>query len=92
MVCGSAKDFDAKVGCPQGVLGRLGGIIMARTNKGCGRWVTDFIEIRSDDNAWQSVLGRVIMKQFYAPLAGARYIRPASLVPTPPHRQRHRIQ
>jgi len=23
---------------------------MARTNKGCGRWVTDFIEIRSDDN------------------------------------------
>ena len=37
-------------GCPQGVLGRLGGIIMARTNEGCGGWVTDLLEIRSDDN------------------------------------------
>ena len=37
-------------GCPQGVLGRLGGIIMARTNEGCGRWVADLLEIRSDDN------------------------------------------
>jgi ubiquinone/menaquinone biosynthesis C-methylase UbiE len=44
-------------GCPQGVLGRLGGIIMARTNEGCGRWVTDLLEIRSDDNVLEIGFG-----------------------------------
>jgi ubiquinone/menaquinone biosynthesis C-methylase UbiE len=44
-------------GCPQGVLGRLGGIIMARANEGCGRWVTDLLEIRSDDNVLEIGFG-----------------------------------
>jgi hypothetical protein len=35
-------------GRPQGILGRLGGIIMARTNAGCGAWVTDLLERRTE--------------------------------------------
>ncbi len=30
-------------GRPQGILGRLGGIIMARMNADCGAWVTDIL-------------------------------------------------
>jgi len=37
-------------GRPQGVLGRLGGIIMARTNEDCGAWVIDLLEIQPDDS------------------------------------------
>lgn len=37
---------------PRGILGRLGGVIMARTNDRCGAWVTELLAIRSD----QSVL------------------------------------
>jgi hypothetical protein len=28
----------------------LGGIIMARTNEGCGAWVTDLLKVRPNDN------------------------------------------
>jgi hypothetical protein len=33
-------------GRPQGILGRLGGIIMASTNEGCGTWVIDLLHGR----------------------------------------------
>jgi hypothetical protein len=36
-------------GHPQGVLGRLGGLIMARTNEECGIWVADLLEIGPND-------------------------------------------
>ena len=32
-------------GRPQGVLGRLGGIIMARMNENCGAWVSDLLDL-----------------------------------------------
>jgi ubiquinone/menaquinone biosynthesis C-methylase UbiE len=32
-------------GRPRGVLGRLGGIIMARMNADCGAWVTELLEV-----------------------------------------------
>jgi hypothetical protein len=31
-------------GRPQGVLGRLGGTIMARANAACGAWLTELLE------------------------------------------------
>jgi ubiquinone/menaquinone biosynthesis C-methylase UbiE len=36
-------------GCPHGLLGRLGGHIMARTNENCGAWAIDLLDIRCDD-------------------------------------------
>lgn len=36
-------------GRPRGVLGRLGGAIMARTNEDCGAWVTELLEIAPND-------------------------------------------
>ena len=36
-------------GRPQGAMGRLGGIIMARTNEECGAWVAGLLEIGASD-------------------------------------------
>jgi len=36
-------------GRPQGMLGRLGGIIMARTNERCGTWVIELLQIAPKD-------------------------------------------
>ena len=36
-------------GRPQGALGRLGGLIMARANRECAAWVIDLLEIRPHD-------------------------------------------
>jgi hypothetical protein len=36
-------------GRPRGVLGRLGGIIMARTNRKCAAWVASLLEVQSND-------------------------------------------
>jgi hypothetical protein len=44
-------------GRPEGVLGRLGGIIMARTNEGCGAWVTELLVVGPNDTVLKSVLG-----------------------------------
>ena len=37
-------------GRPQGILGRVGGIIMARTNQKCAAWVVDLLEIKPNDS------------------------------------------
>jgi ubiquinone/menaquinone biosynthesis C-methylase UbiE len=36
-------------GRPHGVLGRLGGMIMARTNQKCAAWVIELLEVRPND-------------------------------------------
>jgi ubiquinone/menaquinone biosynthesis C-methylase UbiE len=36
-------------GRPQGVLGRLGGLIMARTNRDCAAWVIGLLDIKPND-------------------------------------------
>ena len=41
-------------GRPQGVLGRLGGIIMARMNADCGAWVGDLLEVGPNDSVFGS--------------------------------------
>jgi len=44
-------------GRPRGVPGRLGGIIMARTNSDCGAWVTELLEIGSCDSVLEVGFG-----------------------------------
>ena len=50
-------------GRPQGILGRLGGIIMARTNAGCGAWVTDLLDVGPNDNVLEVGFGPGVVIQ-----------------------------
>jgi tRNA A58 N-methylase Trm61 len=44
-------------GRPRGVLGRLGGMIMARMNADCGTWVADLLDIRPGDSVLEVGFG-----------------------------------
>jgi len=56
-------------GRPQGVLGRLGGIIMTRTNEGCGAWVTELLEIEPNDTVLEVGFGPGVIVQRLSKLA-----------------------
>jgi ubiquinone/menaquinone biosynthesis C-methylase UbiE len=57
-------------GRPQGVLGRLGGIIMAHTNAACGAWVTELLEIGPDETVLEVGFGPGVVIQCLSKLAG----------------------
>ncbi|HYG88512.1 MAG TPA: methyltransferase domain-containing protein [Azospirillum sp.] len=61
-------------GRPQGVLGRLGGIIMARMNENCGAWVVDLLEIGPNDSVLEVGFGPGVVIQRLAILASAGHI------------------
>src|SRR6516162_6155960 len=44
-------------GCSRGLLGRFGGIIMARTNEECGNWVVSLLEVQSADSVLEIGFG-----------------------------------
>jgi ubiquinone/menaquinone biosynthesis C-methylase UbiE len=44
-------------GRPKGILGRLGGIIMARTNQQCAAWVIDLLGIQPNDRVLEVGFG-----------------------------------
>ena len=44
-------------GCPQGILGRLGGIIMARTNAEFGAWVSDLLKVQPSESVLEVGFG-----------------------------------
>jgi hypothetical protein len=44
-------------GRPKGILGRLGGIIMARTNQQCNAWVIDLLSIQPHDSVLEVGFG-----------------------------------
>ena len=56
-------------GWPQGILGRLGGVIMARMNADCGTWVTDLLEVRPNDKVLEVGFGPGVVIQRLARLA-----------------------
>src|SRR5215510_7198667 len=58
-------------GRPRGVMGRLGGIIMANTNKACGTWVTDLLEVRPYDSVLEVGFGPGVIIQHLSKLASA---------------------
>ena len=52
---------------------------MARTNKGCGRWVTDLLEIRSDDNVLEIGFGPGVIIKHLSKRASVGHIAGADL-------------
>ena len=58
-------------GRPQGVLGRLDGIIMARMNADCGAWVSDLLEVAPNDSVLEVGFGPGLVIQRLSNLAAA---------------------
>jgi ubiquinone/menaquinone biosynthesis C-methylase UbiE len=61
-------------GRPQGLLGRLGGIIMARTNADCGSWVSDLLEVGPNDRVLEVGFGPGVVIQRLSKLAAAGHV------------------
>jgi hypothetical protein len=57
-------------GRPQGVLGRLGGVIMGRMNADCGAWVSDLLEVGPNDSVLEVGFGPGVTIQRLSRLAG----------------------
>src|SRR5262245_18443160 len=67
-------------GRPQGLLGRVGGHIMARTNAECGAWVSDLLQIASNDSVLEVGFGPGVLINHLSKLAPAGRIERTSLV------------
>ncbi|MFC3285019.1 class I SAM-dependent methyltransferase [Litchfieldella rifensis] len=50
-------------GRPRGVLGRLGGAMMARMNEDCGTWVIDLLEVAANDRVLEIGFGPGVVIQ-----------------------------
>jgi hypothetical protein len=61
-------------GRPQGVLGRLGGIIMAHTNEDCGAWVTELLEIGPNDSVLEVGFGPGLIIKRLSTLASTGHV------------------
>jgi ubiquinone/menaquinone biosynthesis C-methylase UbiE len=61
-------------GCPQGILGRLGGIIMARSNQQCAAWVIDLLDIQPHDRVLEVGFGPGVGIQLLARSASVGYV------------------
>ena len=61
-------------GRPQGLLGRLGGIIMARTNADCGCWVSDLLEVGPNDRVLEVGFGPGVVIHHLSKLAAVGYV------------------
>jgi ubiquinone/menaquinone biosynthesis C-methylase UbiE len=68
-------------GRPQGILGRLGGVIMARTNADCGVWVSDLLEVKPNDSVLEVGFGPGVIIQHLSKLATAGYVAGADVSP-----------
>ena len=61
-------------GRPQGVLGRLGGIIMAHVNADCGAWISDLLKVGPNDSALEVGFGPGVVIQRLSQLAAAGHV------------------
>lgn len=61
-------------GRPRGRIGRLGGIIMARTNYKCAAWVIELLGIQPNDNVPEIGFGPGMGIQLLAEFTSAAYI------------------
>ena len=61
-------------GRPQGALGRMGGLIMARTNADCGTWVAELLEVTAKDRVLEVGFGPGVVLQRLAQLAAAGHV------------------
>lgn len=68
-------------GRPQGLLGRLGGAIMARTNDKVGTWVVGLLDIAARDRVLEIGFGPGVVIQVVSRLASEGYV--AGVDPSP---------
>src|SRR5262245_25968157 len=61
-------------GRPQGILGRLGGIIMARSNQQCAAWVINLLDIQPHDSVLEVGFGPGVGIQLIARSASTGYV------------------
>ena len=61
-------------GRPRGVLGRAGGLIMARTNYACARWVVRLLKIQPNDHVLEVGFGPGVAIQLAATLASDGFV------------------
>src|SRR5262249_47685542 len=66
--------FMRMFGRPQGILGRLGGFIMARSNQQCAAWVIDLLDIQPHDSVLEVGFGPGVGIQLLARSASAGYV------------------
>lgn len=60
------KVAERMFGRPTGVLGKLGGVLMARTNAGAAQWVLTLLDVRPDDRVLEVGFGPGIGIQYAA--------------------------
>jgi SAM-dependent methyltransferase len=61
-------------GRPQGLLGKLGGIIMARMNADAGAWASDLLEVRPNDSVLEVGFGPGVTMHHLSNLATSGHI------------------
>lgn len=61
-------------GRPEGILGRLGGLIMARTNRACAAWVIGLLDVEPNESVLEVGFGPGVGIQFLAQRAAAGYV------------------
>src|SRR5438270_6916571 len=61
-------------GRPRGLLGRLGGVVMARMNADCGSWVSDLLEVGPNDRVLEVGFGPRVVIQRLSKLAAAGHV------------------
>src|SRR5919109_2674538 len=61
-------------GRPRGILGRLGGLIMARANRKFAHWVIGLLDIQSNDKVLEVGFGPGVGIQLLTGLASGGYI------------------
>src|SRR4051794_32512918 len=61
-------------GRPRSVMGRLGGIIMARANADCGAWITGLLEIEPSDSVLEVGFGPGVIIQRLSKLASEGHV------------------
>src|SRR5215475_11869401 len=66
--------FMRMFGRPQGVLGRVGGLIMARTNHKCAAWVIELLDIQPHERVLEVGFGPGVGIQLLARTASAGYV------------------
>jgi ubiquinone/menaquinone biosynthesis C-methylase UbiE len=59
---------------PQGLLGKVGGVIMARMNSECAAWVIDLLHIQPNDKVLEVGFGPGVGIQLAAELAATGYV------------------
>jgi ubiquinone/menaquinone biosynthesis C-methylase UbiE len=68
-------------GRPRGIMGRLGGVIMARMNADCGVWVAGLLEVNPNDRVLEIGFGPGVIIQCLSKLASAGHV--AGIDPSP---------